>query len=139
MEWRVNIIEEYFKMRVVSVTISKLLSDNPELNEKRPYGHWESVTSEHKAGNTKSRVNIPKLHWLKEQPKSPRGTNTFCPQLVVSNIVREKVHGSGQNEFYHILRTITWSSKCCRHGGTCHWAPCCHYSERTRARKRGWH
>lgn len=78
MEWRVNVIEEYFKMRVGSVTIS-----NPELNELRPYG--ESVMSEHKAGNTKSQVNIPKLHWLKEQPKSPQGTNTFCPQLVVSN------------------------------------------------------
>lgn len=38
-EWNVNVIEKYFKMRAGSVTISKLLSDNPELNEKRPYGH----------------------------------------------------------------------------------------------------
>ncbi len=26
------------------------------------------------------------------------------------------MHGSGQSEFYHVLRTITWSSNCCRRG-----------------------
>lgn len=87
----------------------------------QPRAKWKETLrplriSHVRAQNRKHKVNIPKLHRLKEQPKSPRGTNTFCPQLVVSNIVQEKVHGCGQNEFYHILRTITWSSKCCRHG-----------------------
>lgn len=117
-------IQSISKMRVSSLTLAKALSDKPELHEKRP---WVSRV---RAAKSKPRVNIPQFHWLKEQPKS--ATSTSSPQLVVRNS-----SGSGQSEFYHILRTITWSSNCCRHGGTCHWALCCHNWERTRARTRG--
>lgn len=83
----------------------------------------------------KTQVNIPQFYWLKEQPKS--ATSTFSPQLVVRN----SSGGSAwlwakwilsHSEDHYMIKQLLYTR------GTCHWALCCHYWERTRARKRGW-